>query len=143
MIYLDTSALLALYREEPLTSAAERLLETAQTAPGISSLVQVEVASVLARWLRTGEMSAQQTQAVEHAIAHDLEAGEYTTVSMHEACYWQARHWLSRQATALRTLDALHLACADHHGLTLATGDRTLATAAETLAARCTLLEPR
>jgi len=142
VIYLDTSALLALYREEPLTPAAERLLESADTAPSISTLVQVEAASVLARWLRTGEMSSQQTRAVEYALAADVEADEFQTISMPEACYWEARHWLTRQTTALRTLDALHLACATHHGLTLATGDRTLAAAADTLAVPCTWLQP-
>ena len=110
--------------------------------PNRSTLVQVEAASVLARWLRTGEMSSQQTRAVEYALAADVEADEFQTISMPEACYWEARHWLTRQTTALRTLDTLHLACATHHGLTLATGDRTLAAAADTLTVPCTWLQP-
>lgn len=141
MIYLDTSVLLALYRDEPLTAAAERLLETEETPPTVSTLVQVEAASVLARWVRTGEMAPEQTRAVEQALAGDLDAGEFRTASMHEACYWQARYWLARQATALRTLDALHLACASHHGLTLVTGDRALVDAAAALAIPCRALE--
>ena len=87
-------------------------------------------------------MSSQQTQAVEHALAVDVEAGEFRTISMPEAWYWEARHWLMRQTTALRTLDALHLACATHHGLSLATGDRTLAAAAHTLSVPCAWLQP-
>ena len=129
--YLDTSALLPLYRTEVLSEKVETLLESMQ--PVISSLVEVEVASAVARWLRTGELTADQAHAVDRAFAEDLQLGALQRCAIEERHYWQARTWLMERRTALRTLDSLHLACAADQGLTLVTADPLFAEAGSTL----------
>lgn len=129
--YLDTSALLPLYRLELLSEKVEALLE--RMRPVISPLVEVEVASAVARWLRTGELTVDQAHAVDRAFAEDLQLGALQRCAIEERHYWQARTWLMERRTALRTLDSLHLACAADQGLTLVTADRLFAEAASTL----------
>lgn len=140
MYYLDTSVLVPLYRSESLTESVEQLLEEDASAAAISTLTQVETASVLSRCVRCDELDEETARAIERTLAGDLDAGVLIRVPFHDSCYWQARYWLGRYNTALRTLDALHLACAFEHGLTLVTGDRALAEAAEAVGARSRLL---
>lgn len=140
MHYLDTSILIPLYRPEILSPQAEQLLNESAPAPAISTLTQVEVASVLSRCVRMNELTAEQAREIERTLAGDLDAGVLVRVPFHDSCYWQARYWLSRYNTTLRTLDALHLACAAEHGLTLVTGDHALTGAADTLGASTHLL---
>lgn len=142
MYYLDTSVLVPLYRPEALSVPVEQIIEDSTPAPAISTLTQVEVASVLSRCVRTSELTGQQAREIERTLAGDLNAGVLVRIPFHDSSYWQARYWLGRYDTALRTLDALHLACAVEHGLTLVTGDRALADAAETLGASSHLLIP-
>jgi len=141
MHYLDTSVLIPLYRPEALSEHAERLLEETATAPSISTLTRVEVASVLSRCVRTGEFEADQAREIERSIAADLDAGILVQLPFGDSSYWQARYWLGRYNTKLHTLDALHLACAAEHGLTLVTGDRALFDAATALGAHTHLLD--
>lgn len=140
MYYLDTSVLIPLYRPEALSEQAERLLEESTAVPAISALTRVEVASVLSRCVRTGELEADQAGEIERTVAADLDAGILVQLPFGDSSYWQARYWLGRYNTKLHTLDALHLACAAEHGLTLVTGDRSLSNAAETLGAAARLL---
>lgn len=129
-VYLDTSALLPLYRQERLSLRAERLLEETPRPPLVSLLTQVEVASALARWVRTAELESQHAQEIERTFTEDLRLGVFDVVSLEDAHYWQAREWLSTRDTALRTLDALHLACAAGHSAEIVTADGALAEAA-------------
>lgn len=138
--YLDTSVLMALYRTEPLTAAIEGLLDEAESAPVISTLTQVEATSVLSRWVRTAELGKQDAYEIEQTLAGDLNAQALISVPFHDGVYWQARNWLGRYDSPLRGLDALHLACAAEHRLTLVTADRALARAADTLKASAQLL---
>lgn len=139
-VYLDTSALLPLYRQERLSSHAERLLEAATRPPLVSLLTQVEVASALSRWVRTAELDAQQAGKVGDTFAEDLRLGAFEVVSLEDAHYWQAREWLSARNTGLRTLDALHVACAAGHHAVIATADEPLAEAAGRLGCAVRLL---
>jgi len=141
MYYLDTSVLIPLYRLEALSEPAERLLDETATAPAISTLTRVEVASVLSRCVRTGELEADQAREIERSIAADLDAVSLVQLPFGDSSYWQARYWLGRYDTKLHTLDALHLACAAEHGLTLVTGDRALSNAAAILGASTHLLD--
>jgi len=143
MEYLDTSVLMALYRQEPLTEAAEALVaDRTDTTAAVSELTRTEALSVLSRWVRTREIDASGAEAIERAIAADLEAGALAKVSFPDTAWWRARQWIGRFDTSLGTLDALHLACAAEHGLTLVTADRTLADAVQALDTHVRLLEP-
>jgi predicted nucleic acid-binding protein len=44
--------------------------------------------------------------------------------------YYRQEHWIGTRKTNLRTLDALHLACAEHHQACVITEDDALLSAA-------------
>ena len=140
-VYLDTSAVLPLYREEVLTPQVEAL--HADVAPVISTLTEVEIASALARWVRTRELSEHQAQTLEDTFAEDLRLNVFERTELKDRHYWQARHWLLQRKTALRTPDALHLACAVENGLLFVTADKQLAEAGALLGERIQLLKEK
>jgi len=129
-LYFDTSALLPYYRAEPASERIEALLRSQERPVWVSQLTWVETASALARWVRTGELTEFQAKRVEAAFHEDLGAGRLRTRQLERAQYERAYHWLLGRATALRTLDALHLACAEALGATLVTLDGALHDAA-------------
>lgn len=133
MLYADTSAILAYYRHEPASAAVERIL-MAQTFPvGISLLTRVEIASALARWVRMQELTEVQANRVESAFHEDLHEGRFHVMDLDHGIYERAMHWLLTRRTSLRTLDALHLACAEAHQQPLLTLDNAFREAAEWL----------
>jgi predicted nucleic acid-binding protein len=56
----------------------------------------------------------------------------YEVVAIEHGDFVQARQWIARMDTALRTLDALHLAVAHRRGLEVLTADEGLADAGRT-----------
>lgn len=133
MLYLDTSALLPYYRQEAHSDAVQQLL-LRQTQPVlISDLTRLEFASALARWVRMGEIQEAHAQRISRAFDDDLTAGRYTLSHNTREHADLARQWLLARTTALRTLDALHLACAAHEDVILATLDDALKDAATVL----------
>lgn len=130
MLYFDTSAVLPYYRQEQASSRVQALL-SAQTEPIlISHLTEVEVASALARWVRMGELTEPQANRIESAFREDLSHNRYTRCAIELSCYQRAIHWISMRKTSLRTLDALHLACAENHQACLISEDEALIKAA-------------
>ncbi len=130
MVYFDTSAVLPYYRQEHASDRVQALLES-QTSPVlISHLTEVEVASALARWVRMGELSEPQANRIESAFHDDVSHGRFTLCSIESAFYRRASHWIGTRKTSLRTLDALHLACAEHHRALLVSEDEALVSAA-------------
>jgi predicted nucleic acid-binding protein len=131
--YLDTSALLPYYRAEAHSEAAEAFLRSRTEPVSISALTRVEVASALARWVRAGEIDERQANRVDAAFHEDLAAGRFRLHAIEPGRYERATHWLLARSTSLRTIDALHLACAEAEGAVLVTLDRQLADAADYL----------
>ncbi|QOC21936.1 type II toxin-antitoxin system VapC family toxin [Wenzhouxiangella sp. AB-CW3] len=131
MLYFDTSAVLPYYRQEAASEAVESLLQAQSTPVLISDLVEVEFASALARWVRCGELDEPQAHRIEATFREDLNAGRFSRAPVTGRHFEQAREWLSRRKTALRTLDALHLACAQDCSARLVTLDAALAKAAD------------
>ena len=139
-LYFDTSALLPYYREEPLSGAVQSLLQASTGRVVISDLVEVEIASALARWVRTKEFSEADALLLQHATMEDMESGCFEKIPLSPRHFRQARDWLLARKTALRTLDALHLACAMERSAELVTGDRLLAKGAGVLGIPCRML---
>lgn len=133
MFYVDTSVVLAFYRAEPESARAQKLLLSLKEPAFISSLTEVEVASALARWVRTGEITDADASRVHAAFQTDIDEGCYRVFPLTAAYYRQAVIWLLARKSPLRTLDALHLACAAKRQLPLATFDKVLLSAAATL----------
>lgn len=138
--YFDTSIVAPLYRAEALTATAEALQQ--QHRPVISLLTEVELASVVARWVRMGELSHDQAASVEKTFAEDLRLQVFERTGLQDRHYWQARTWLQQRNTSLRTLDALHLAIATENGWPIITADQQLHQAAQTQNAQSKLAKP-
>jgi predicted nucleic acid-binding protein len=137
--YFDTSLIAPLYRSEPLTAMAEALQE--EYRPVVSVLTELEMASTVARWVRMGELTQEQAASIDRVFGEDLRVGAFECVELGQRAYWQARNWLQRQDTSLRTLDALHLAVAAEQGWPILTADRQLHNAAQTLGCKSQLAE--
>lgn len=138
--YLDTSALLPYYREEPASSAVEAFLRARGQPVRVSRLVEVEFCSALARWVRACELDEAQAMLIEHTYLDDLLAGRLDLTPLPPRAYVQARDWLLRREVPLRTLDALHLAACSEMEAELVTCDRQLHRSAERLAVPSLLL---
>ena len=129
--YFDTSVIAPLYRPEALTEAAEALQQ--QYRPVISLLTEVELATTIARWARTEEMSEEHAALAEKTFADDLRLNVFERTVLDNRHYWQARTWLQKRTTNLRTLDALHLAIAAESDWPMITADKRLHQAATSL----------
>ena len=126
MFYFDTSAILPYYRHEEASDRVAALLKE-QTRPVlISYLTEVEVMSALARWVRMGELTEPEANRIESAFHEDVSHGRFSLCLVESGFYQRAAHWIGARKTSLRTLDALHLACAEHHGAHLITEDNAL-----------------
>ena len=140
--YFDTSALMPYYRPEPASAACEALLLDSPDGVCISHLTEVEMASVLARLVRTGELAEKDAERVQQAFAEDLDRRRIARESLAPEHFERALAWLLIRSTALRTLDALHLACASKLGAELVTCDRVLGEAARKFGVPCLFIEP-
>lgn len=140
LYYLDTSALLPYYRREPVSDAVQHFLQGVTAPVRISALTEVEFASSLARLVRLHETQEVHAVQITELFAQDCAVGLFLKLPVGDAHYKQAKDWLNRRLTTLRTLDALHLACSAAVGAALVTADRTLYASAEYLGAHCKLL---
>lgn len=132
-LYLDISALLPYYRQEAHSEGVQRFLSRQREPLAISALTRVELASTLVRWVRSGELDEQAANRVESAFQEDLAGRRFRVHALDADTYDRALRWLLARRTSLRTLDALHLACAESAGAALVTLDEAFATAADHL----------
>jgi len=128
--YIDTSALLPYYREEPASGKVEHFLRSQDPPLLISDLTRVEFISAISRWARMGEINESQANLLENTFLKDLRANLYVSHPLTTRHFRQAEKWLSSRKTALRTLDALHLACCLHLEAEIVTCDTHLHSAA-------------
>lgn len=105
LYYLDISALLPYYRREPASDVVQQFLQGLTAPVRISALTEVELASSLARLVRTQEMQEVNAAQITDLFAQDLAAGLFLKMPIGEAHYAQARDWLCHRSTSLRTLD--------------------------------------
>lgn len=131
-LYLDTSALAACYGQEPHSDEANGILTLARR-PAISPLVELEMASLLARKQRSGELSTAAAYDIEDLFRMQLDQGLFTRLPLEREHFQIARQLLWASRLPLRTLDAVHAAVAALDGRALTTADRRLAAAAEDL----------
>lgn len=135
-IYLDTSAILPYYREEPKSPKVEHILMSLSAPVTISNLCKVEFASALSRWVRVGELTEGQASLIQTTFDKDMEAGLYVQTQITATHFKLAENWISQRKTSLRTLDALHLACSHALNLPIITCDKILSQAADVLGIR-------
>jgi uncharacterized protein len=138
--YVDTSVLGAYYCPEPLSGAAEAALLQLQD-PCISPLTEVEFASLVARKRRLKELGSRDTAEVLRLFGQHVAEGYYRRLPLGTDHFFRARDLISSMATALSSLDALHLSVALSAGLPLLTADRDFARAARRHDAAATLIK--
>ena len=132
--YLDSCVLLSLFLGDSGYADSERwLLAQADQTLWISHWVLLEVAGVMASCVRRGQLTAQRAQT----LAEEFEAFRQERLALLEprgSDFLQAHQWLETQhQLPLRSGDALHLALARRHRLTLVSADQTLGRCAQAL----------
>jgi predicted nucleic acid-binding protein len=130
-LYLDTSALAALYIPEVLSSAVAAAVGA--KPPAISALTDVEFAAVVARRTREGTLSAADGARVLEAFDLHVAERRYRHFAVDADTFREARRMLRAGRAPLSTLDALHLAQGALNREPVLTADRQLARAAARL----------
>jgi predicted nucleic acid-binding protein len=132
--YLDTSALAKWYLNEAGSEAFVRYVQGLDVAV-VSSLTQTEMRSLLARRRRIGDLTHELESVIYAAFLNDIAEGSLQLYPIENARFDEAANLISRYPEhPLRTLDALHLAAARSAEVdTVATADRVMAAAAETM----------
>lgn len=133
-VYIDTSALAKWYLNEPRSEDFEAFIRQ-QAAAAINRLTVLEFRCLLARRRRSGDFSQRMEDRVFSAFEDDVRKGSLVVHPLEDSHALTAIDILTRlRSHPLRSLDALHLAIAQHLGATLiATADRVLAGAATAL----------
>ena len=146
--FLDTSALAKLYHQEIGSDYTDRILEQTDSRSLISRLSIVELESVLAVKIRTGEIDQAALQIARRRFRADLARQRlFVAPPLHEGHFQSARKLLVQYGVAegLRTLDALQLAISldlhrEGHIAVLVAADQRLCRVAPM--AGCTAINP-
>jgi predicted nucleic acid-binding protein len=141
IFYLDTSALIPFYRSERHSASVERFLLGVGAPVLVSALTDVEFASAISRWVRSGELAEAEALLLRNAYLEDMAAGRYQREAIPAHVFARARDLLLGLRTKLTTLDALHLSSCLARSARLVTCDRALAEAAGAVGAPCLLLD--
>lgn len=130
--YIDTSALAKWYFEEAGSQVFTDFLLGLDQA-FISSLTITELRSLLARRQRMGELDSQDEMVVFSAFADDVTLGHVSMIPIQHEHFTESANLISQYPEcSLKTLDALHLAVARRHQLSVfATSDKVQADVAK------------
>ena len=117
------------------TTAPNRSASAAESAllklrdPCISPLTEVEFASLVARKRRLRDLGEREASDVLRLFGQHVAEG-YRRLPLGTEHFLRARDLIGSMASALSTLDALHLAVALSAGIPMLTADRDFARAA-------------
>lgn len=134
IVYLDTSVVAKWYLAEANSEQVADYIVGLETAV-ISTLTITEMRCLLARRKRMQELSADLETQIYATFLEDINQRHLHCLAVENKHFESAAHLISMLPVhGLRTLDALHLAIAQHHGLQrIATADTLFAKAAEAL----------
>lgn len=132
--YLDSCVLLSLFLGDSGYDASEQwLLSQDGEALWISHWVLLEVAGVVAVCVRRGQLSAERALLIQSEF-ESFRQERLRLLEPRGGDFLQARHWLQQShGLPLRSGDALHLALAKRHQLTVTSADRELIRCAQAL----------
>ncbi len=133
VVYMDTSAMVALIVNEPHSAAVASWYAASKAELVSAAWCVPEFASALGIKQRTGQLDAQQArdawQRFDRLVANDLRLLPVEPADFHRAAVMTLN-----AGSALRAGDALHLACAEHaHAKSVATLDEVMARNAQRL----------
>ncbi len=137
-VYIDTSALLKCYLTEKNSNEVEDFLAIRFVENNanlvISTLSKLEWQCAMRRRMRAKEINAQYKQLALEAFNNQLASSYYQVLRVENAIYDKAFDLIERVTSALRTLDAVHLAIAQAAGIgEIITADKVMADAAREL----------
>jgi predicted nucleic acid-binding protein len=116
MLYLDTSFVAPLVIAEDTSNAVEAFVLKLKPGELATSLwTQVELASLVSRKIRMGELSTAEAEAVRRELDRML-SESFELLVPSAADFAAAAKYLEVPKTGLRAGDALHLAIAANHG---------------------------
>ena len=116
MLYLDTSFVAPLVIAEDTSNAVEAFVLKLKPGELATSLwTQVELASLVSRKVRMGELSTAEAEAVRREFERML-SESFELLVPSAADFAAAAKYLEVPKTGLRAGDALHLAIAANHG---------------------------
>lgn len=141
-VYMDTSALAKWYLNESNSDAFSTYISSVDIA-AISSLTKLEMRSLLARKKRTKEISLKLENQIYSVFLRDINDGHITLYPVHDNYYERAVDLMSTLKLPLRSLDALHVVCAQGIGCKkIATADKVMIKVAEQLGIGVIRFEP-
>lgn len=134
VVYLDTSVLAKWYLLETNSDQVTDYIIGLDSAV-ISTLTKTEMRCLLARRKRMQEITPELDTQIYATFLEDIAQGHLRLCHVEDKHLESAAHLIDMlPAYHLRTLDAMHLAIAQHHGLKrVATADRFFAEAAVAL----------
>ncbi len=113
ILFFDTSALAKRYHEEAGSAFIQELFEIPEQVSFISRLGAIEMHSVLAGKVRTGEITAEAMELARLRFRADVRKRLFRVVALRSRHYEYAEKLLTLHGpSGLRTLDALQLATA-------------------------------
>jgi predicted nucleic acid-binding protein len=116
MLYLDTSFVAPLVIAEDTSNAVEAFVLKLKPGELATSLwTQVELASLVSRMVRTGELSSAEADAVSRELRRVL-SESFEMLEPSPADFSAAAKYLEVIKTSLKAGDAVHLAVAANHG---------------------------
>ena len=116
MIYLDTSFLVPLFREEAASrKVADFVSRQAAGKLAVSKWACVEFVSHVSRDVRMGEMSAIEGSGLVEEFDATI-ATSFVVLAPNSYDFDQAQEYVAHFSTHLRAPDALHLAIAQNNG---------------------------
>ncbi|MDY0329477.1 MAG: type II toxin-antitoxin system VapC family toxin [Thiomonas sp.] len=115
MVYVDTSVLVPLFLHEAHSAAAIAWYAREKGELVAAAWCVTEFASVVVIKLRTGAIDAQQAQNAWMRFER-MTAADLRLLPVEPAHFHRAAELMLDAASALRTGDALHLACAEAAG---------------------------
>lgn len=128
--YLDASSL-AGYSYPDHRADKFRAVLAQINDPAISSLVELEFASLTARRVRMGELNVKHAHQVMNLFDFHLRRLRYHFLPIEDSELIRAKRWIRVFDVPLRTADAIHLSIAFAHSIRIVTGDKELARAAK------------
>ena len=130
--YFDASVLVALFAVDTFTSRARAVLKLPNLIAMVSAFAATEFASVLARRVRTGALTAGEAHlAFANFDGWTARAAQRLEIFPGDLVF--AETYLRRLDLNLRAPDAIHIAIAQRVGATLVTFDDKMAAAAKML----------
>ncbi len=131
-VYLDASILVSSFTLDPFSLRAEAFLNKADQVVLVSDFAAAEFASVVARKLRTGDLSLDEANLVmANFDAWTSRVGQRVDTTAGDVA--TATTFIRRLDLPLRTPDAIHIAIAQRAVAKLATFDLRMAASAQVL----------